>query len=441
MKKLTSVLLILVVIGAVLGVAGFRIYKKMNMKKSETTTDIQARQGIPVEAVLIGRGDIESRLAIYGTLKGRNEVPINPKVGGRIQRIYVENGDRVRAGQVLVQIETKEINDQVNQARAALAGARQQEAMVYNGARDQERRQAQNMVDQAEQGFAVAESTLKRMDALFKQGIIAQQQYDSVKLQYDLAKSQLDNARQQLDMVKEGARDEQKEMAKQGVKQAEAAVAFAESQLGNASVVSPVSGVVSSRMFDVGTLVGPSMPYPLMTIVDDSSFSLKADISEVDLDKVRIGQPVELTIDAIPGMVFSGKISEINPSASMGTRTYTLKVDVENRDKLMKSGLFARGSVKVQSKAGVLKVPKDALVKRAGEQGVFVIGDCKNSEVKGSKSRTCKVSFTPIEIGIVNTLTVEAVKGLNEGDEIVLTGAAGLNNGDKVSVEKILKVK
>jgi RND family efflux transporter MFP subunit len=191
----------------------------------------------------------------------------------------------------------------------------------------------------------------------------------------------------------------------------------------------------------VGALVGNTTPYPLMTIVDDASFSIKSDISEVDLDKVSVGQPVEVTIDAIPGTKFEGRITEINPSASQGTRTYTIKVDVANRDRLMKSGMFARGSVRVQSQANVLKVPKDAIIKRGGEQGVIVVKNCKASTEKGSKSRTCEAAFEVIETGIVNTLTVQVTKGLNEGDEVVLVGAAGLNTGDKISVEKTSKMQ
>ncbi len=448
MKKVLGVLFILVILGGVIALAGYRVYKSNHREKSETTTEIQARTGMPVEVVVIGRGGIESKLNIYGTLKGQNEVSITPKIGGRIEKIYVDNGDRVRAGQVLVQIETKEINDQVNQARAALrlakaalAGAKQQETMVNNGARDQERRQVENAVDQAQQGFDVAQSSLNRTKALYEKGVVAQQQYDSVKLQYDIAKSQLDSAKQQLDLVNKGARDEEKEMAKEGVRQAEAgvsqaeaAVAYAESQLKNATVTAPVSGVVASRMFDVGTLVGPSMPYPLMTIVDDAAFSIKSDISEVDLDKVRVGQSVDLTVDAIPGQTFTGTITEINPSATMGTRTFTLKVDVDNRDRLMKSGMFARGTVKVAEKSNVLKVPKDSIVKQNGKQGVF-IAKCD------PEGKECKSAFSQIETGIINTLTVEVLNGVQEGDEVVLVGAAGLKEGDKISVEKKSKIE
>lgn len=421
MKRLFVVLIVLLAI--VLGVGGYRIYLSKHREKSETTRDVQLRKGIPVETVTVGRGGIESRLDIYGTLKGRSEVPINPKIGGRIERITVSNGDRVRAGQLLVQIETKEILDQVNSARAGLAAAREQNALVKEGARPQERTQIENLVEQARQGFEIAQSNLDRMQKLLDAGVIPRQQYDMVKLQYDMAKTQYENAKQQLSIVNTGARDQEKAMVEQQVKQAEAAVAFAESQLKNASVTAPVSGVIASRMFDVGTLVGPGMPVPLMYVVDDTSFSMGADISEVDLDKVKLGQPVAITIDAIPGRTFDGTITEINPAASMGTRTYTLKVEVTNKDGLMKSGMFARGSVTTASNENAIKVPKDAIVKRSGKDGVFA--------VKGGKA-----VFREIETGIVNTLTVQVVNGLSEGEEIVLVGAAGLNDGDKINVVK-----
>jgi HlyD family secretion protein len=417
MKK---VLIVLIVLAIVAG-AAYRVYQKSNMKQAETTRDIQLRDGLPVETAKVEIGEIESRLLIYGTLKGRNEIPIYPKVGGRILQVYVDNGDRVGAGRLLVQIETKEIQDQVDQARAGLSAAQQQYELVKEGARPQERTQAENQLENARQGLEVAKSNFERMQKLLDSGVITQQTYDSVKLQCDTAKTMYENAKQQMSIVNTGARDQEKKMAEQNVKQAAAAVAYAESQIKNASITSPVSGVIASRMFDPGTLVGPTSPYPLMYVVDDSSFSIKADISEIDLDKVKIGQPVEITIDAIPGVRSDGTITEINPSATMGTRTYTLKVEVKNRDGLMKSGMFARGSVRVAVNQNALKIPKDSIIKRNGKDGVFVVN-------------ANKVKFAEIETGIINTLHVEVTKGLTGSEEIVVVGASGLNDGDKVKV-------
>jgi len=419
MRRIVIAVIILIIIGVV----GLRVYQSRHRHKAETSQELQARLGIPVETVKVGRGQIETRLSIYGMLKGENEVPIFPKVGGRVLRVAVGNGDRVRAGQLLVQIETKEIQDQVNQAQAAVNGARERLILTRKGARPQEHSQVENIVEEARQAYETAQSSLKRMQGLLDGGVVSQQQFDGVKLQYDMAKTQYENAKEQLSIVRDGARDEEKKMAEEGLKQAEAALSFAKEQIKNASITSPLAGVVSSRMIDPGTLTGPGTPYPLMTIVDDSSFKMNADISEVELHKVRLGQAVDITVDAIPEKHFAGVVTKINPAATMGARTYTLEVLVKGSDGLMKSGMFARGSVITANRTNALKVPKDALVRRNGDYGVFVV---KNG----------KADFKKIQQGVANTLHVEVLKGVSEGEEIVLSGAAGLKTGDKVRVIK-----
>ncbi|MEW6200650.1 MAG: efflux RND transporter periplasmic adaptor subunit [bacterium] len=419
MKRIVYFVIIIIIIA----VAGFRVYQSRHRQKAQSSQEIKAQQGIPVETVILKRGSIEARLSIYGTLRGENEVPIYPKVGGRVERVAVENGDRVRAGQLLVQIETKEIGDHVRQAQAAVNAAREQYTLVQKGARPQERSQVEIMVEQARQAYQTAQSTLNRMQGLLDAGVISQQQFDEVKLQHDVAKGQYENAREQLSIVQTGARDEEKKMAEQGLRQAEAALAFAMEQLKNASITSPVAGVVTSRSIDPGTLTGPGGQQALMTIVDDSSFSMSADISEVDLEKVRIGQGVEITIDAIAGGRFEGEIAEINPAASEGARSFTLKVKLKEKDSAMKSGMFARGSVMIAERADVLTVPKDALTSRSGQFGVFVV---KNG----------RAVYRKIQTGIINTLNAEVTKGLSEGEEIILAGSAWVKDDDRVNVIK-----
>lgn len=418
-------IIVAVIVLAILVIGGMRVYQAKHRTQSETAKDIQARMGIPVETVAVRRGEIESRLMIYGMLKGKSEVPVSAKVGGRAMRVLVDNGQRVRAGQLLIQLETKEIQDHVNQAQAAVNGARQQVALVRKGARPQERSQVENLTEQARQAFETAQNNLNRMKTLLAAGVISQQQFDTIKLNYDMAKTGYDNAKEQLSIVRVGARDEEKRMAEEGLNQAEAALAFAREQLKNAAITAPISGVVSSRIIDPGTLVGTQMPFPLMTIVDDTAFELNADIPETDLSKVRVGQSVEIAVDAIPGKKYEGTVTDINPAASMGARTYTLKVMVRNSDGLMKSGMFARGNVTVAQKADAIVIPKDAVRQTAGNYSVYVVeGD--------------KAVLRPVEMGIINTTKAECVKGLSEGEQIVTTGVGNIKAGDKVHVVKKL---
>lgn len=431
---------------------------KKKTQKAETATEIKLRRGIPVETARVTEGTIDSLLAINGEIKGRNEAPIYPKIGGRVLQILVNNGDRVSKGQVLVRIETKEIQDGVNQAQAAVnmadAAVKQAEAgvraaqdqvsLVNKGARPQEKLQVENLVEQSKQGFEIAQSNLNRMQTLLASGVVSQQQYDVVKIQYDSAKTGYENAKQQLSIVNTGARDEERgmtrqslqmakqglEQAKQGREQAKAGLSFAREQLKSATIIAPTAGIVSSRIIDPGTLIGPNMPYPILTIVDNSAFTLNAEISETDLSKVRIGQAVSLKVDAIEGKTLTGKVVEINFSPTMGAQTYKIKINIErgvnDKDAFagLKSGLHANGNIVVEKHTGTLTIPKDAIISKPGiKAGVFVVKDGK-------------AVLKKVDTGIVNLFAIEVTGGLSVMDEVVVVGAAGLRDGDKINVTR-----
>ncbi len=426
MKRFIVIAVILAVLGGIGYLSFSRINEQKNRKGMETGKDIQARLGIPVETTTIGMGSIESHLAINGSLKGRNEVPIYPKATGRIKQFYVDNGSRVRSGQVVAQLETSEIDEQVRQAEAAVAQARQNVIMVKNGARPQEKLQAENLTQQAAQAYEIAKTNLARMQNLLEKGVISQSQFDTYKLQYDQAKTSFENAKEQLALVNIGARDEQKSMAAEGLKQAEAALAYAKLMRENATVTSPVSGIVTSRIIDPGTLASPGMREALMTIVDDSVFYLESEISEMDLAKVKQRQEVLITVDAVPGRKFVGHVDEINPSVSLASRTYSLKIRV-NRDKALTTGMFCRGDIITAARNNAVIAPKDAIHKDS--EGYYVI-------VIGSDGKNAIAKRRHVELGLINTKSAEIISGLKTGEKIVTTGSSTLQDGDRINLTK-----
>ena len=197
--------------------------------------------------------------------------------------------------------------------------------------------------------------------------------------------------------------------------QAQAALEAAELALAEASVVSPVDGVVSERAFSVGQLVGPASA--LVTIVSEE-VELALGVEEASVGQIAEGQRAELTVAAYPAQAFAAKVSSISPTADPKSRTFLVKVRPEP-DRRLKAGMFASVKIFTAEKASVLLVPREAIVTRAGTTSAFVLaGD--------------KAALRPVKTGIASGGVVEVVSGLSAGEEVVVSGTAELRDGDQV---------
>ncbi len=334
---------------------------------------------VAVEVARADRGEVRRAVEYTGRVAPEVEVNIVPKIPGRIASISVDIGDRVRKGQVLVRLEDAELVAALRSAEAGLAVA-EANARIAAAALEDARR------------------NLERMRQLYEAGAVSQQQLEQAQLNYERAAA--------------GVADAQ-------VKQAQAAVESARLQLANAVLTSPIDGVVTGRYADPGALAGTSQP--VLTVADIDSVQVQISVTGDDVNKIRVGQEVKVSVPAAGGREFKGEIARISPAADPRTRLYTVEIAVLNPDHSLKPGMFARVELTTDVRTDAVRVPQEAVVTKDGEKVVFV--------VEGGRARERR-----LKLGISDGRYVEVISGVRPGDVVVVAGQDFLTDGTAVAV-------
>ena len=231
------------------------------------------------------------------------------------------------------------------------------------------------------------EVELQRLKSLYEAGGLSKSDLDAIELAYNVAKTQVDNLRE------------------------------------NTILRSPIDGVVTARNYDAGDLYG--MSAPIYTVEQIVPVKLLVGISESDYTKVKKGDAIEITADAIPGKVFYGKVEKIYPTIDPATRTFTVEVVVDNKYKTLRPGMFARVAVNFGSNNNVV-VPDVAVVKQqgSGERFIYVLNE------DGT------VTYQKVVLGRRMGAEYEVLEGLKDGARIVTGGQIRLKDGVKVTVNE-----
>jgi len=387
---------------------------------------------VPVQVATVERADLTATLEATGTILPLNHATLASKIGGRVAKVYVRESDRVRAGQVVVELEAAEARARVAQAEAALqvaqarVGASQARlAALRAGARPQEVRQAEEAVRAARSTLDNAESELHRMEVLFASSAVSQQDVDRARWSYQQASALYQGLSERLGLLQAGARAEDITAAEEDVKQAEAGVAQAAAgvhaariDLDGAFIRSPIAGVVADRLIEPGEAV--MMGTNVVTVVDEATLVLRAEVSEQDVARLALGQRATVTVDGLGAAQFAGTVSQLHPAADPMTRMFTVDLALHDPTRRLQVGRFGRAVIATEQRPGVLVIPRRA-VPEAGEAIVFV--------VKGDT-----VERRPITVGLRQGDRLEVVSGLTEGEQVVIEGQAGLSDGARVRV-------
>ncbi|WP_366923757.1 efflux RND transporter periplasmic adaptor subunit [Metallumcola ferriviriculae] len=325
---------------------------------------------IAVSVVKAEKGDLQKFSELSGKVEGQSEVNVIPKMGGKVEEVKVKVGDRVQKGDVMVRLESDEIRARLNQAQAGLAAARA--------------------------SFTNAESNYQRMQELFKQGAISQQQLDSVEMQYETAKSQ-------------------------GVKQAEALVEQARIALDSATIEAPIDGIVAFRYVDPGQTAGPTSP--VVTVVNMDTVVVRVNVPETDINTVKMGDTVKVTVPAAAAdEAFTGELTMVAPAADARTKAYPIEVAIDNKEHVLKPGMFAQVALGTRSVEDALIIPQEALVDINGIKVVYVAVDGK------AVQQDVSLAFTTGEQAAVLT-------GINAGDAVIIQGQHRVDDGSPVTVQ------
>jgi len=234
-----------------------------------------------------------------------------------------------------------------------------------------------------------------------------------------ISEAEHNSAKEKLTLMRKGARQEDRDALLAQIRKAEATVRLAEINLKNATIRAPINGIISKRFLDQGAFVTTTAP--LIRIVAMDVVKVAVPVVEGELAQIRPGSHAEIRVDTYPDELFRGSVVRISPTVDAQTRTADVEIQVGNHDHRLKPGMFARASLIVQRRDGVLLLSKDSLLREKGASRVFVHDNGK-------------ASLKEIMLGLEGEQYIEVLKGLQEGDEVIVAGHYELTDGMPVHV-------
>lgn len=323
---------------------------------------------IPVKVSAVTVGEIHEIFKTTGTVEAVREAKVSAKIAGRVAQVRVKLGDFVRSNQVLIQLEKDELINQNHQAKAGLS-------------------QAQASLKQSRDSFG-------RLQKLYQQQAISQQEFDQAQTALDIAENQ--------------------------VQQAQATLALNENQLNNTAIVAPFSGYVGLLNVTQGEVVNPGVP--LLSVAELSRVLVTINLSDSYIGRIHKGQPVRIGFTAYPDETFTGTVHQISPLANETTKTFPVKIQLANPGQKLKSGMLAEVKFNFNERKNVMKVPTEAIVDEIGAKSVFIVQN--NQAVRKT-----------VALGITDGKMVEIRSGLSGDEQIVVLGQNNLDDGLKVVVK------
>jgi RND family efflux transporter MFP subunit len=384
MLKRPKVILILSLVLMISAFAGYRIWqayaKKVSSASSATSSGVGSRL-ITVSTAQARTVPIQENIEITGSLKPKEQVDVTSKVTGRVERLTVQVGDLVRRGQLIAELEDAELEQQVRRSEAA-------------------REVARATVEQRNAELGNAKADAGRAKQLFEQGLLARQDYEARLTAYRVFQAQVSLANAQTE-------------------QADAEVRELNIQRSQMKIVAPMSGYVAQRFVDVGAVISPSTP--ILRLVNLSTMVTVANVPERDVSKLRLGSRATVVVDAFGDNRFEGKIARIAPVLDAATRTALVEVEIPNPEGALRAEMFARVKLDVATTRNAVLVPRDALVYRGNQAGVYVVVDRRPV-------------FRAVQTGTAQGADVEISSNLDSGTTVINRGAAMLQEGDQIRV-------
>jgi HlyD family secretion protein len=341
-------------------------------------------EALPVPVVGAAVADLVSSLAISGSLQPQSRVAVGTKLPGRLERVLVNIGDRVRAGQVVATLDAREIKAQADAARAAVNVAKAS-------------------LDAADAALSNAALEHERAGNLFERGALPRQRLDAAETAHRSATAQRD-------------------LARAGLAQAEAAGRRAAEVLRDTTLRSPIDGVIVERNYDAGNLVNPG-DKPVVSVADARTLKLEAGVGELDAGRLRVGMPARIEVQARPGVSVEGELAAIAPEIDPKNRQFQIQVRLSNPDGELLSGMYATARIEIARAEDAVTVPREAVSTVDAKRVVYRVADSR-------------VQPVGVVEGLAGDGRVQIVSGLNGGDIVVADARRPMAPGTRVKAIK-----
>jgi RND family efflux transporter MFP subunit len=386
-------------------VAALMAFAAVGCAKTETAPARSRDAGAKsVKVEVVKQETVRRAVELVGTLAAVDQVTISSEADGKVSKILADLGDRVTAGQVLIQVDREKQQYNLDQQRATL-----ERALAQYGAPDPQHLPEVEKtpdVQKANADLVQAKQAFDRASELFKRTLVPQQALDD-------AATSLQSKRAGYDLSLQNAKN-----MRASIQASEASMKLADRQLRDTEIRAPFDGYVEKRLVNLGELVKAQMP--VMAVVRVDPLKVIAEIPEKMAPWIKDGQPVQLHVDAYPDQTFSGKVSRISPAVNTATRAFPFEALVPNAEALLKPGTFARVHIESGKLDDILTLPYDVMQYRYGVNRVFVIeGD--------------KLSARELKVGDRLGERIEIISGAKAGDRVAATDVDKLADGQKVT--------
>lgn len=367
------------VIAAVAAIATLAVWLLSGGKKEEKIT---------FDTAAVAPANIMNSITATGTIEPVTSVTVGTQVSGIVSKLFVDYNSVVKKGQVIAELDKTNLMSQLNTAKTQLATAQSQ--LNYQTA------------------------NYKRYKTLFEKGLVAADDFDNAKLSYTQAKEQVASAKEE--------------------------VQRAQTNLGYATITSPIDGVVLSKSVEEGQTVAASFSTPeLFTIAQDlTNMQVVADVDEADIGDVKEGERVSFTVDAYPDDTFEGEVKQVRQEATTTNNvvTYEVVISAPNADLKLKPGLTANVTIYTAERKGVLSVPSKALrfTPQKETVGKMKIVDAANAKNKVWTIEGNSIVAHKVNIGMTDGTNTQIVGGISEGTKVV-TGLNVMGGEEKMPME------
>jgi HlyD family secretion protein len=360
----------------------------------------------PSKLAVAERGDLAKVVVATGKIQPLSKVEIKSKASGIVKKLYVDYGDRVKAGQLLAELDKVQLEASLHAAQANHQAA---QAAKTSSEATLER----NKVDAEGPDVPFLKLNMERAQQMFKDGVMSKSLVEDAEKNYQLALNKQVSAQRNLAVSRA---EIAKAVAQEA--QAKAALESAEEDLRNSTLISPINGLVLSRDVNVGDAVSSilvlgSQATLIMTLGDVSEVYVQGKVDEADIGKVYLNQAARIVVESFKDKKFTGKVTKISPLGKEkdNVTTFEVRVSISNPTGELKANMSANAEIVLEEKKNVLMVPEASLIYDKERKASVEIPDAKSE--KGKKK-------VPVQLGISNGVKTEIISGLNEKQQVVL---------------------
>jgi multidrug efflux pump subunit AcrA (membrane-fusion protein) len=374
----------------------------------------------PVQVEEVRKGPIDHMVTADAVLYPVNQDNETAKISAPVKAVLVNRGDHVKAGQLIIELETADLAATANESKSLYDQSQSALQTVTGSTVIEDKSKAQNDLASAQQVLDAAKKVYESRVALQSQGALAQRLVDDARVSLAQAQATYDIAKKHLETLDSVGQREQIRAAQLQVDAAKAHYENSTVQMSYGKITSKISGIVADRPVYPGEM--PASGTPLISIIDISSVVARANVPVREAASVQVGRPA--TITGAGGDVL-GKVTVVSPAVDPNTTTVEVWVEAPNPGEKLKPGDTVHVAIKAETLQDVTLVPASAIL-NADEGGQMVIVITPDNVAHQHK----------VSIGIRQGTNVEIVSGVNEGDKVVTVGGLGLDDGSKVIVKE-----